>query len=136
MAFPPGQTVDAYSRQLDHFGIELGVLLPDGRVAYARGFSSDSPQTREGPSDEEERYYLIWRRGPLEQVDRQLLDRAGIDPTGRPVLKFLPAKVEQQMAQLERQHAGDRAERIRKTRFGIVPRGGGWGIIVFEQTYR
>jgi len=136
LAFPPGSTLRQYARQLDYFGIELGVLLPNNRVRYAGGFSSGSPRASEGVADEEKRYYLFWRRGPLQQADRELLSQAGIDSGKRPVLKFLPPELEQRMAQIERQHAGARAEQIRRTRFGIVPRDGGWDIIVFEQTYR
>ncbi|MFW6125130.1 MAG: hypothetical protein ACOC46_03190, partial [Pirellulales bacterium] len=87
LAFPDVRTLDEYPRQLDHFGIEPGVLLPGNRVAYARKLTQDSPESREGPADQEQRYYLIWREGPLEQADRRLLKRAGIDTADRPVLK-------------------------------------------------
>jgi hypothetical protein len=116
-------------------------VLPGNRVAYASDLSSGSPTQRTGPADADKRIYLTWRSGPLQQADRELLRRAGIDPSGRMVLKFLPPELAQRMAGLEQSHArqekGEGAEkRVRRTRFGVVPRGDGWDLIVFEQSYR
>ena len=133
--FPPGNTIESYGRQLDYFRIDLGVLLPNNRVVYASNFSARTPTRREGPADGEKRYYLTWRKGGLEQADRELLAKAGVEP-GRWILKFIPPELEKQLIQLERNRAGDRASDIRTTYFGIRPKGRGYEFYVIDQTYR
>jgi len=133
--FPPGNTIETYGRQLDFFKIEMGVLMPDNKVIYASSFSSRSPTRREGPADQEKRYYLTWQKGGLEQADRELLDKAGVKP-GRWILKFIPPELERQLIQLEQNRAGERANRIRTTYFGIRPKGRGYEFYVMDQTYR
>jgi hypothetical protein len=136
LVFAGGGSLDSYAAQLDHFGIELGVLLPGGEVGYASGLSGAKPNVRRGPAEAEDRYYLTWRSGDLEQADRELLTRAGLPVEGRIIMKFLPRELEGRMLALERDRAGSKAARIYKTRFGVVPRDSGWDIIVFDQSYR
>ncbi len=86
-----------YARQLDFFHIELAVLLPDGRLAYARNLSKPKPEVRyvANAAEKEKRYYLTWRKGELQEADRKLLARAGIEAgKGMIILKFLPPQVE------------------------------------------
>ncbi len=131
--FLEGNTLETYARQLDFFGIELGVLLPGNKVEYASNLARPRPTRRTGNADEEKRYYLTWRRGGLRQADLELLGRAGIDAGDRLILKFLPPKLEAQLAQLERQRAGDRT--VRTTYFAIRAQGAGYAFYVADQTY-
>jgi len=134
--FPKGATLDAYARQLDFFRIELGAILPDGRVAYAYNLSKPRPDTRIEPADREKRYHLLWRQGDLQKADRELLARAGIETDDRTIiLKFLPKEVEEQLVQKERARAGANLNNIRQTQFGVQPAGGGFEFYVIEQTY-
>lgn len=135
MHFPKGATLEQYARQLDFFRIELGVILPDGRVAYAYNLSKRKPDVRYGGAEKENRYYLTWRSGNLQEADRELLARAGLNANERIILKFLPPEVEAQLAALEKAHAGGNAKSVRKTRFGIQPSGNGYAFFVMEQTY-
>lgn len=132
--FPEGATLETYARQLDFFGIELGVLLPGDQVAYAYNLSKQKPDSRTGPRASEKRFYLTWRRGDLEQADRELLTRAGIDSAGKTVLKFLPTKTEQALAALERAKAGAELKNVRKTRFGVRSDGNGYAFYVIDQS--
>lgn len=134
--FDRGNTLDTYARQLDFFKIELGVLLPGGRIQYVSNFTQPRPQVREGRAEDEQRFYLLWQRGDLQQADRELLARAGIDPGNRPILKFLPPDVEAKLVALERAHAAGRANRISSTRFGIRRQGNGFAFYVISQQYR
>jgi hypothetical protein len=85
----------------------------------------------------EERLYMLWRSGPLQQADRELLTAAGIDVRGRLLVQFYPEPVEQALAQLERAHAGDRDVRdIRKTVFGVRGEGGNYEFYVIDQQFR
>ncbi len=136
--FPPGNTLSAYGRQLDYFGIELAVLMPEGKVQYAFNFSGLKPQTRVGATEAEKRYYLTWRRGrdELAEADRELLRRAGVPVEGKIILKFLPPKVEAQLAALEKQKADQRGEkRVRKTVFDIRAQTTGYTFVVSDQAY-
>jgi len=134
--FTKGNTVKGYAQQLDFFGIELGVLLPGGKIAYASNLAKSKPDRREGPAEAENRYYLTWRQGDLVEADRTLLSRAGIEVGNRIILKFLPPKLEAHLVSLERSHAGRDAGSIFKTRFGIRPDGGGFAFYVMDQTYK
>ncbi len=134
--FPPGNTIETYARQLDFFKIVLGVLRPDNTVDYAWGFTQQRPSRARGPSDQETRYYLTWRKGGLEQADRELLGRAGIDPKNDLILKFLTEDLERDLQQKEQAYAGDDSRPIRTTYFGIRARSGGYEFYVMDQTYK
>jgi len=134
--FDKGNTIETYARQLDFFGIELGILLPGNQVQYVSGFTQPRPQVRIGPADAEKRFYLTWQRGDLQQADRELLARAGVDPGNRLILKFLPPEVEAKLAALERAYASGRADQISSTRFGIRREGNGFAFYVISQQYR
>ena len=134
--FDGGGSLEAYARQLDHFKIELGVLMPNNRVIYVSRLSGTAPQTREGPADQEKRYYLTWRSGELMAADRELLDRAGVDSQDKIIMKFVPPQLEAQLQQMERTRAGADANRIRRTRFRILPEGAGFKFDILDQSYR
>ena len=127
--------LEFYAQQLDFFGIELGVLFPGGKVAYAFNLAKAKPDTRVDTVEKEKRYYLTWRSGDLQQADRELLARAGIEADNQIILKFLPPAVESQLVALEKARAGTRVKDIRKTRFGIRSAGNGYTFYVSDQTY-
>ncbi len=134
--FDKGNTLENYAKQLDFFGIELGVLLPDNKVVYAYDLANARPSTREGPADQEQRYYLTWRQGELEGADRELLGRAGIDPKNRLILKFIPPKWEGVLAKLEKDKAGAEFDNVRRSRFRVKPTASGYDFELTEQFYR
>ncbi|MFZ5829052.1 MAG: hypothetical protein ACOY3P_03155 [Planctomycetota bacterium] len=134
--FARGNTTDVYAAQLDQFGIELGVVQPDGRIVYVRQLSAPEPEVHEGPADEEKRFYFTWRSGDLGQADSELLIRAKVSVEDRVVLKLLPPQLEQRLVDLEREYAGERADRVQKTRFAIRGRAPWFEFYVAEQWYR
>ena len=136
IAFDKGSTLETYARQLDFFRIELGVLLPDNKVQYAANLATATPTVRVGPADQEKRYYLTWRRGELQQADKELLAKAGIAAEGKLILKFLPPDVEATLMQLEKMNAKARGDPVRSTRFGVRTEGNGFSFYVIEQTYK
>jgi hypothetical protein len=115
--FDKGLTLEAYAQQLDFFGIELGVLMPNNRVEYAFDLARSRPSHRGGAADQETRYYLTWKKGDLQQADRTLLSRAGIQAGRNLILKFLPPATEQEIYGLEQARANGR--KVRSTVFGI-----------------
>ena len=130
-------SLDAYARQLDFFGIELAVLLPDGRLAYAFNLTKSKPDSRfaDNPHETEKRYYLTWRKGGLRKADRELLSRAGIDAGDSIIIKFLPTEAEAQLVALAKSRAGSKAKNVERTRFGVRPAENGFAFFVLEQTY-
>jgi hypothetical protein len=137
--FREGNTLDTYARQLDYFKIELGVLLPNNRVAYAYNLTKPRPDSRIGPADQEKRYYLTWsNQAGLEQADRALLKQAGIEG-GQLILKFIPPELEAELLRLEQARArtaNEPPENVRTTYFGIRSARGGYEFYVVDQTYR
>ena len=135
--FIKGNTLDGYARQLDFFKIELGVLLPGNKVAYASNLAKRKPDTRTAAADKEKRYYLTWRSGELQEADRELLAKAGIASKGRIILKFLTPELEAHLAGKEKARAGRFANRVRRTRFEVHPDGsGGYSFGIIDQSYR
>jgi hypothetical protein len=133
LRFAKGSTKEKYARQLDFFGIELAVVMPDNKLFYVRDFSKPKPQTSSGAADAEKRWYLTWREGDLIRADVDLLAAAGANTSGRVVLKILPPKVEDKLAELEKASAGDEIGDVAKTRFGIREAGDGYEFYVIEQ---
>ena len=117
--FQTGITAAEYARQLDFFGIELGVLLPGGKVAYASKLSARKPEVKYGASETEKRFYLTWLKGDLQAVEREILAKAGIEHEGKLILKFLPQPLEMKLAEMEAVQAGSQRDKLRATHFGI-----------------
>ncbi len=120
---------------MDFFRIELGVFGPTNVIYYVGNLSAGSPSRREGTRKAEERLYMAWQQGQLVEADRQLLARGGVDGAGKVILHFVPDDVENMLAFLELQYRNREAKEIRKTRFSIVPDGGGYKLVVIDQTY-
>ena len=134
--FLKGNTLKTYARQLDFFGIELGVVMPGNKLIYASNLAREKPDVREGPADKEKRYYLSWRRGELQQADIELLAQASVPAEGRLILKFLPPEVESWLAEMEKARAGAEANNLRATHFGIRSEGDGYTFFILDQSYK
>lgn len=125
-----------YARQLDQFGIELAVFYPtSGKLAYAKGFSSGAPSVTRKETWDDERVYFKWSGGPRERIDRELLQKAGIDVAGGQIYQFYPNQTVQLLGTIEQNYANRSAKDIRRTYFAVVPQGGGFTFAVTRQTY-
>ena len=112
---------DLYARQLDYFGIELGMLRNDNKIIYAYHLSKPKPDTRvlDDRARNENRYYLTWHNADSQKADGELLARAGIDAGDHLVLKFLSQPLEMQLLALERSYREANPKEIARTRFGV-----------------
>jgi len=133
-------STDSYAKQLDHFGIELGLI--GGSIAgvdYLSGLST-GPTVRRGDSGAEKRLYFMWsRENPLIWFDRQLFERAGLVVGQREILKFIPPELEKQLAAIELEYAmarGRSSHSVAKTVFFSEAAGGGYRLVVRQQRYR
>jgi hypothetical protein len=122
--YPPGQTAEEYARQLDGLGVELGVVQGN-QMVYVSHFSAAQPTIRSGSGQGDNRLYFLWQGGSRKKNDVDLLRKAGINVGSGNIFQFYPKGVEDTLAQLEYRFKGRRPSEIRKTRFSVVPSGGG-----------
>ncbi len=126
-------TLQAYARQLDDFNIELAAV-GGGRVEYASNLTAARPTRRvAGSGATDDRLYMSWQGGTLRQFDLQLLQRAGINHSGRIVVQFYPQDVENRLAILEKSFANREPQQIRRTTFGVRAAGGKSDFYVISQ---
>jgi hypothetical protein len=127
--------VDEYARQLDFFKIELGALLPDGRLAYLSKLSTPKPQARFVQTGaNEKRLYMTWQGGERRGADVELFKRAGIDITAETtVFHFYPPELESRLATLEKEYRNKNVKQIRRTYFSVDTEGAGYKLKVTRQ---
>jgi hypothetical protein len=130
--------VETYARQLDFFGIELAAMGGGkAEVEYASRLSRPQPVRRSASGEGETRLRFAWKSGQLQEFDRQLLAKAGVDVHERVVVQFAPASLENELARLEREHSQGRdVSEIRKTVFGVESAGDGFQLTVVRQDFR
>ena len=117
-----GNTTDSYTRQLDHFKIEIGVIGDSDQVVYLSNLSAPLPTVRTDASAKETRLYLVWQRGSMREADEEVLARAKILCKDKVIVHFCPEAVEKKLVELEDAHAKEAGfKRIRKSVFGIEP---------------
>ena len=127
--------LDEYARQLDFFGIELGTILPDGRLLYLSQLSQPQPARRETSSGRSEsRLYMSWQGGALKAADQQLFRKAGIETAAARILHFYPPTLEAQLLTLEQQYANRKISDIRRTYFQVLTEGNGYRFQVTRQS--
>lgn len=133
--FPPGTTIEAYTRQLDFFKIELGVIGGSQNVTYLSNLSNPKPRSRVAAGNTDTRLYLIWNRGPMREADEILVARAGIEVAGKVLAHFCPPELEAEMLRVEAAQARtNNYTSLRRTVFGIQSAGGDtFRLVVTEQ---
>ena len=133
--FPPGTTIEAYTRQLDFFKIELGVIGGSQNVTYLTNLSNPKPQTRQAPGNADTRLYLIWNSGPMHEADEILVGRAGLNAEGKVLAHFCSPQLEAELLRLESAQAKtNNLARVRRTVFGIQAAGAdAFRLVVLEQ---
>jgi hypothetical protein len=134
--FASENSLEEYARQLDYFGVELGVLYPEGRLVYVTNLSQRSPTKREVASAaDEQRLYFTWQGGERQEADIKLLAKAGVQVGQGRILHFYKTDTENRLAVVERNFANRKAKEIRRTYFAVVKQGQGYTFEVTRQTY-
>jgi hypothetical protein len=134
--FSDGGTTFQYARELDSFGIELGALLPGGKLAYVSQLAADQPMVRYADSGKgEARLYFTWQGGGRRTADIELFRKAGIDVGTAPIFHFYPKATEDRLATLEAEYAHRQTRDIRRTYFAVEPRGAKYEFAVTRQAY-
>jgi hypothetical protein len=141
ITFGEGQTEDEYARQLDYFRVELGAIS-DRKMYMVSNLARPKPAVKvSSGGPDEKRLYFSWRSGGRRQVDLNLLAKAGVPLVGNViVLQFYPTETEQLLAHLEhdylkaaKNHTDMRV--VRKTRFAVVKKAGGYEFQITKQEY-
>lgn len=135
--FGERSSLDEYARQLEFFGIELGALLPDGRLAYLTNLTAAAPEVRyvKGGASEA-RLYMTWQGGERRGADVQLFAKANVQAQGDTVIfHFYPKVTENKLAQLELDYRNRPVKQIRRTYFAVEPDAGGYRFSVFRQIF-
>jgi hypothetical protein len=130
-----GGDLKVYAKQLDSFGIEVAAVGGnENLVYYAYNLAKAKPDSRTGAPEAEQRLYMTWRSGPLQQADRALLTKAGVKLQGKVVMQFYPAETERLLATLELQYAGGKSvNEIRRTTFDLRVEGDKYVFVVASQ---
>lgn len=139
VSFTEGRTLDEYARQLEYFKIQLGALLPSGKLIYLSNLTADRPGTREvTDGSSEQKLYMTWQGGKLRAADRQLFQKAGVDITGGILFHFYSKETEQLLARLEFERAQTSSrtiEEIRRTYFVVRQSANEYSFAVTRQIY-
>lgn len=128
----------AYAAQLDHFKIELGAVhRSKSDIEYAKNLSQPKPDRDFGSRGDEGRIYFSHLNKQLREFDRQLLQKAGIDTSGKLIVQFYPAETTQLLLNAERQALGGKPwESLLKTIFGVRGSGSSYEYYVIRQEFR
>lgn len=133
--FADGSSLSEYAKQLDFFGIELGAIMPDSRLAYISGLAG-TPKVRYAASGKDEkRLYMKWEGGERRRADEQLFKKAGIDVGRNVIFHFYPQQTEQMLVTLETAFAKRNLREIRRTYFSVNTVGRGYEFQVTRQMY-
>lgn len=135
--FSDRASVEEYGKQIDFFKIELGAILPDGRLAYMSGVSGANPQVRYVQTGaDEKRLYFTWQGGERRGADVELFRKANISiAPDAPIFHFYPADLENRLALLEKKYRNKPVKQIRRTYFSVDPSGKGYEPRVTRQLY-
>ena len=118
-----GNTSDSYTRQLDYFKMELGIIGQANDIVYLSNLSAPTPTAKTQSAAGEKRLYLIWQRGSMREADEEILGRAKIASAGKVIVHFCPEELEKELVKLEDDQAKQAGlKRIRKTVFGVRPK--------------
>ncbi len=122
-----------YTRMVNEAGIELGALFPDGRLVYL-SHSNGVASVRTASATLDNRYFTVWSRGELQQLDEELFREAGVDIAGAQIVHLFSPRLEQDLIRRELAFAGRSADMIQRTWFRIEPAHGAFEVSVVRQT--
>ncbi len=133
--FADGTSLTEYAKQLDFFGIELGSILPDGRMAYISGLAG-TPKPRYAMSGKDEkRLYMKWEGGERRSADEKIFQKSGLQVGKAVIFHFYPQQTEQLLLNLEFNYAKRNLKEVRRTYFLVNTKGKGYEFVVSRQLY-
>lgn len=130
-------TLEEYAAQLDFFEIEMGALMPDGKLILVSKFTAPSPTKKTVTNGaDEKRLYFTWRGGSRQAGDKDLLQKAGVNANNATmILHLYPQKTENVLANIELQYKNRKAIEIKRTYFVVRNAKDGYEFAVSQQLY-
>ena len=130
-------TLDEYAGQLEFFGIEMGALMPDGKLTLVSKLNTPSPAKKTVTTGaEEKRLYFTWKGGSRKAGDLEIFQKAGVNSNNAVmILHFYPLNTENLLANLELQYKNRKAIEIKRTYFVVRKAKDGYEFAVSSQTY-
>ncbi len=136
ISYSDKSSIEEYAKQLDFFGLEMGALLPSGKLALMTKMSAGSPTVNYKTSGKgETRLYMTWQGGSRKEADEKLFKKGSVDASGAVLFHFYPKDTEQLLLKMEFDYAKKKASEIRRTYFVVVKQGSGYAFVVTRQTY-
>ncbi len=138
LRFEP-ESLQDYAQWLDSIGTEIAVLGYDNNIYYASKLAAANPTVRTGIPKDETRLYFNTSGTPLEPLDRQLAQKAGIFNRGALILQFCANETHGLILGLEQQQAKDNRRSpldIKRTIFRVERQRGSYEFTVEKQEYK
>ncbi len=138
--FDDSGTVESYAKQLDSFGISLG-LYQDKKIEQLSNLSgSVSRKTFTSGKTLKKQHYFTWAGGGRKKADIKLLKKkAGLDARNGIIFHFYPQKAIRQLAAAEKAEADKqkrKVKNIQRTYFNVRKKGSGYEFVVLKITYK
>ncbi len=73
-----GHTLESYVREISAIGIVIGLVNKSGQITYLDDLTNATPGKKSGNTTDEQRYYMLWRVGALNGVDKKLFSLADV----------------------------------------------------------
>jgi hypothetical protein len=137
--FTDQAALEEYTRQLDFFKIELGVLfIGDKSMTVLSNLSNPRPTKKiiTAASMGKGKIHFNWSGGSRKKADLKLLEKAGVSnaATGM-IFHFYPRETQKKLFQKEKAYRNRPAKEIRRTYFVVKRAGSGYEFQVIRQFY-
>ena len=128
------ENIEQYKRQLDFFGIEIGVIASRENDIWRVGtLSSDATVTHSNRSSENDAIWFAHSKPALKRWDRKIVGDSGLVVQEMLFVQFYPASVQSRILKLEAvklQELGRNLDEVTETKLKISSLGDGFKISV------
>lgn len=133
-------TLDMYARQLDYFGIELGLYQGKGKGILLLSNMSRSVPTKKvihSGKEKGDQMYFTWAGGGRKKADVDMFRvKAGLNAKNGIIMHFYPQKTVRLLLAAEKKRAGGRSvQTIKRTYFVVRKAGSGYEFFVTRITF-
>ncbi len=133
-------SIEQYKRQLDFFGIEIGVIASRDNDIWRVGMlSSDATVTHSNRADEHDSVWFAHSRPTLKRWDRKIAGDAGLNVQEMLFVQFYPASVQSRILKLEAsklKELGRNLDEVAESKLKISSLGDGFTISVSGFVFR
>lgn len=136
--FGERSTLEEYAKQLDYFGIEVG-LLTGKQIVVLSNLSAPRATQRIITSGRQlkDQWYFTWAGGGRKQADIKLLkQKGGLDARRGLIFHFYPQKTIQMIGRLEKRQSKKPVSQIQRTYFSVRRQGDGYEFYVTRIVYK